>query len=419
MAPKRISVSNIGQIKNADVKFGDLTVFVGPQATGKSIFLQLLKLVVDAPSIQTELKHFGIDWEGKLENLLELYFGEGMSGIWKDGESQLRVDGKDVKLETYAKGLKRAEKDERLFFIPAQRVMSLRDGLTQPFSVYRSGDPFVLREFSEKLHQLVQNEFGRNPALFPQENRLKKAERDLLSKHIFGGFGLETSSEKLQKQFVLNKPGQKKGLPYLVWSAGQREFVPLLLGLYWLMPPSAVAKRNKLDWVVIEEMEMGLHPNAISAVIVLVLDLMSRGYKVCLSTHSPHVLDVIWALQFMKNRGGTTKDVLNIFDLPSDNGTRSLAEAGLQKQMNVYYFGRDGEVKDISNLDPGADNDIEAGWGGLTEFSGHVGQIVARVANRFESQQEKQANAKKIFRPVKETKTKKVIRLVKKLEGGK
>lgn len=405
MTPNQISVSNIGQIKNADVKFGDLTVFVGPQATGKSIFLQLLKLVVDAPSIQAEFKKFGIDWEGKLGNLLELYFGEGMSGIWQDGVSQLKVDGKDTSLEAYAKGLKRKEKDERLFFIPAQRVMSLRDGLTQPFSVYRSGDPFVLREFSEKLHQLVQNEFGRNPELFPQANRLKKAERDLLSEHIFGGFDLKTSSEKLQKQFVLNRPGQKKGLPYLVWSAGQREFVPLLLGLYWLMPPSAVAKRNKLEWVVIEEMEMGLHPNAISAVLLLVLDLLSRGYRVCLSTHSPHVLDLVWALQLMKERKGTIKDVLSIFNIKSDASTKSLAEAGLEKEMNVYHFGRDGEVRDISNLDPGAENEIESGWGGLTEFSGRVGQIVAQVANRFESQQEKQ------------TKTKKVIRLVNEPEG--
>ena len=159
MTPTKIAVTNIGQIKNADVKFGDLTVFVGPQATGKSIFLQLLKLVVDVPSIQNEFKRFGIDWEGKLGNLLELYFGEGMSGIWKEGVSQLNVDGKDINLEVFAKGSKRKDKDERLFFIPAQRVMSLRDGQTQPFSVYRSGDPFVLREFSEKLHQLVQNEF--------------------------------------------------------------------------------------------------------------------------------------------------------------------------------------------------------------------------------------------------------------------
>lgn len=385
MSPKRIEVNNLGQIKNANVKFGDLTVFVGPQATGKSIFLQLLKLVVDAPSIQSEFKKFGIDWEGKLGNLLELYFGEGMSGIWEEGVSQLRVDGKEVNLDVYAKGLKRKEKDERLFFVPAQRVMSLRDGLTQPFSVYRSGDPFVLREFSEKLHQLVQNEFGRNPELFPQANRLKKAERDLLSEHIFGGFDLKTSSEKHQKQFVLKRPGQEKGLPYLVWSAGQREFVPLLLGFYWLMPPSKVAKRNKLEWVVIEEMEMGLHPNAITTVLLLILDLLSRGYRVCLSTHSPHVLDLVWALQFMKTKKGTIKDVLNIFSIKQDASTKSLAEAALQKNMNVYYFGRDGEVRDISNLDPGAENEIESGWGGLTEFSGHVGSIVASVANRFES----------------------------------
>jgi hypothetical protein len=393
MTPKRIEVNNVGQIKQADVKFGDLTVLVGPQATGKSIFLQLLKLVVDAPSVQSEFKHFGIDWEGKLDNLLELYFGEGMSGLWQENKSVLKVDGTDKDLIDYAKNQRK--KDERLFFIPAQRVMSLRDGLTQPFSVYRSGDPFVLREFSEKLHQLVQNEFGRNPELFPQEKRLKKEERRLLEEHIFGKFGLRTSSEKLQKQFVLNKPGQDKGLPYLVWSAGQREFVPLLLGFYWLMPPSATPTRNSLDWVVIEEPEMGLHPNAITAVILLVLDLLSRGYRVCLSTHSPHVLDIVWALQFMKAKGGTTKDVLSIFNIKSDAGTRNLADAGLKKDLKVYFFDRNGEVRDISKLDPGAENEAEAGWGGLTEFSGRVGDIVARVANRYESQQEKLQKAVK------------------------
>jgi len=97
------------------------------------------------------------------------------------------------------------------------------------------------------------------------------------------------------------------------------------------------------------------------------------------------VLDLVWALQFMKKRNGTTKDVLNIFSIKSDASTTSLAEAALNKDMNVYYFGRDGEVKDISGLDPGAESEIESGWGGLTEFSGHVGQIVSCVANRYES----------------------------------
>jgi hypothetical protein len=40
---KNIRVTNLGQIKEADINFGDLTLFVGPQATGKSILLQLIK----------------------------------------------------------------------------------------------------------------------------------------------------------------------------------------------------------------------------------------------------------------------------------------------------------------------------------------------------------------------------------------
>lgn len=30
--------------------------------------------------------------------------------------------------------------------------MSLRNGITHPFNDYRAGDPFVLRDFSDKLH---------------------------------------------------------------------------------------------------------------------------------------------------------------------------------------------------------------------------------------------------------------------------
>ena len=78
----------------------------------------------------------------------------------------------------------------------------------------------------------------------------------------------------------------------------------MLLGLYWLMPPSKVARRADIDWVVIEELEMGLHPRAISAVLLIVLELMTRGYKVCLSTHSPQVLELVWALEALRNHKG-------------------------------------------------------------------------------------------------------------------
>jgi hypothetical protein len=74
---------------------------------------------------------------------------------------------------------------------------------------------------------------------------------------------------------------------FVRWAAG---FVPLRF--YWLLPPTKVPRRQEVEWVVIEEPEAGLHPNAISAVLLLILDLLARGYRVCLSTHSPHVLMV-------------------------------------------------------------------------------------------------------------------------------
>lgn len=378
---KRVRMNNVGPINEADVTLGDLTVLVGPQATGKSVFLQVLKLIVDFPAIQAELRHFNIDWQGNPQSFFELYFGDGMGDLWGP-KSKLWVDSETRSLPDFTKSPGNRSKDERLFFIPAQRVMSLRDGLTRPFTDYRAGDPFALREFSEKLHGLVQNEFGKDPALFPKANRLNKPLREPLVEHVFGGFGLNVDAEKFQKRIVLSPPAGGKSLPYLVWSAGQREFVPLLLGLYWLLPPGKVSIRGKLEWVVIEELEMGLHPKAISAALALVFELLSRGYRVCLSTHSPHVLDVVWGLQFLKANGGTQKEVLDILGIKPSTSTHKLAESALGKTFKVHSFRRNARVEDISGLDPMSESKEEAGWGGLTEFSGRVGDVVAKVARR-------------------------------------
>lgn len=377
---KRIEASSIGPVAEAEIEFGDLTVFVGPQATGKSIFLQLLKLLLDKSAIHQELRRFSIEWRGDSQDFLDLYFGEGMAGLWDPEDSRLVVNRDEVNLTDYARG-RRYKRDDKLFFIPAQRVLSIRDGTTRPFTDYRSGDPFVLREFSEKLHQLVQNEFGRGGRLFPRRNRLTDALRRPIENHIFGGFNLETDASQLQRRIVL-KRGDGRSLPYLVWSAGQREFVPLLLGLYWLLPPAKISRRGALEWVVIEEPEMGLHPNGLSAVLNLVLELLLRGYRVSLSTHSPHVLDIVWALRFFQDNGGGFRDVLKLLGLGLTSRTRELAEFALESALRVYYFSRDGSVQDISQLDPGSEDSHEAGWGGLTEFSGQVGDVVAEVAAR-------------------------------------
>ena len=49
---KTMRLRNVGQITDADLSFGDLTVLVGPQASGKSITLQWVKLLQDTGLIQ-------------------------------------------------------------------------------------------------------------------------------------------------------------------------------------------------------------------------------------------------------------------------------------------------------------------------------------------------------------------------------
>lgn len=217
---------NIGPIKSAALSFGDLTVLVGPQASGKSIALQCLKLLIDRGAVHEQLTRYGVDWEGEETQFIDAYFGEGMHGIWR-AASRIERDGKVVPLKALARRGKVGR--EHVFMIPAQRVLAVRNGWPRPFADYAPGDPFTVRDFSEKLRTLVEQEFAGNPQLFPQPRRLKSEIRKLLTGHVFGGFALKIDKVASQKRLVLQRPTDAHPLPHMVWSAGQREFVPLLL----------------------------------------------------------------------------------------------------------------------------------------------------------------------------------------------
>ena len=379
MMSHELHIQHVAHIEDAKVRFGDLTVLVGPQATGKSILLQFHKLLVDIGCVLAEMKRYGLDWEKDLAGFLDIYFGEGMRGIWKDNKSRITVKGEPIDLGKLIARQKR-HKDETMFFIPAQRVLTLGKGWPRPFTDYSPGDPFVVRDFSEKLRLLMDSELGQGESLFPQTRRLKSEIRELLKKTVFAGFGLRVDKQGAQKRLILIQEDGEAPFPFMVWSAGQREFVPLLLGLYWLLPPTKVSRRAEIEWVVIEELEMGLHPQAISVVLLLVLELLSRGYRVCLSTHSPHVLDVVWAMKTLREHGANPAKLLEVFDVEATPSMKRMAENVLAKEARVYYFDRaSGRTREISNLDPGAADAAAAGWGGLTEFSGRVQDVVASV----------------------------------------
>ena len=113
---EHLEVKSLGPIKEADIRFGDLTLLVGPQASGKSILLQLIKLITDRYNISSVLRQNNYEWGRKNENFLDLFFGESMSAIWME-DTKILLDDKEYQPSSFLpkQGTTESSKTEKLF----------------------------------------------------------------------------------------------------------------------------------------------------------------------------------------------------------------------------------------------------------------------------------------------------------------
>ena len=375
---ERIKLTSLGQIHEADISFGDLTVFVGEQASGKSILLQLVKLILDAGDITQTLKKHGFDWHGELKNFLSLYLGEGMDGVWDSASTKITVDDEGFELDKVLsrKGKKKAES---LFLIPAQRVMTLKDGWPRAFTDYAIGDPYVVKQFSEHLRLFLETSLGiSEEVIFPKAHRMNKTIRDAIDGSILGGAQVKLDRSGLRKRIILDIDGNR--LPFMVWSTGQREFVPLLLGLDQLMPSGGARKKNNINWIVIEEPEMGLHPQSFSVLLIILFELLRRDYKILVSTHSSQIPELIWAIQLLIKWNAGSARLLKLLNLNATRFSTELAKTVFEeKTFKTYYMSPHNAVKDISTLDAEDPDKAISDWGGLTLFSTNVAEVISEA----------------------------------------
>ena len=379
---ENIKIKSLGPIKEADINFGDLTFFVGQQASGKSILLQLIKLIADTGLIENRLKNHGYVWGTDEDDNLERFFGEGMAGVWTNNTSIAVDSGQYEKKFHLAKKIRRASEDvETVFYIPAQRVLCLNYGWPRFFTDFDDSVPFVLRDFSETLRRYLEIYFNRSDAqVFPLvSNTLNQQLINSFSKSVFYG-GAITVEQQIKKRLKLQINGLD--LPFMTWSTGQKEFIPLLMGFYWLCS-TPTGRRLAIDTVIIEEPEMGLHPEAIKSVLLQIIELLSRGYKVIVSTHSPILLEFAWAFNFLKESKAGDSALLDLFELKKSDENGMLVKGILQdKTIRTYFFENKDykvNVKDISSLDAGNEDLAVSEWGGLSSFASKAGDIVSNV----------------------------------------
>lgn len=376
---KHLKIENFGPIGCVDIELGDLTFFVGPQASGKSITLETLKLIEDRDSIIETLDRYNYILGHNTKKILNVYFGEGMDGMWRDN-THIELDDRNLTLAKLSKNS--AKKESTVFYVPAQRIVCMGDGYPKFFSDFSFTTPYVLREFTETLRTFVQFGLANKDIIFPIKERLKNIQKQSFDKSIFHKGEVIIDEVAGQNKMLLSIDGMK--IPFMAWSAGQKEFMPLLLAFYCLSgPPSKVVKRDRYITVIIEEPEMGLHPKAIISVLLQICELIVSGYQVIVSTHSSIFIEYAWAFNTLQNNSVNFHEALcALFQVKADSSVGKMLKKLETKSIKTFFYSRQGNpskvcAKDISTLDVASDEPALSEWGGISEFSTRVNNVVS------------------------------------------
>ena len=259
--------------------------------------------------------------------------------------------------------------------------MSLNDGSPKGFIDFNLSTPYILRSFSENLRLFIQG-IPLN-LLFAYTIGLYKhfGKKNSVRHTIFNEADIELQLNNFKRELILRVGDMN--IPFMAWSAGQKEFMPLFLAFYSLIAPTNLVKRPDYKCIIVEEPEMGLHPKAIESVLLEIIDLMNRGYKIVVSTHSSTFLDFAWTVNCIKKNDDDTfrKAMCELFGYEYDTAI-DLFDNIKKKSIKTYFSAKsnaDGVVfTDISSLDASNDNIDISEWGGLSSFAGKASEVVSK-----------------------------------------
>lgn len=335
---RRLYVHQFSCIDEATLELNQLTVLIGPQASGKSVLSKLVYFFYTLINDQFLLLQDGHDFSAFREHVRTKFIEWFPVSAWgsskfsiefTSGEYQVRVKRGVAKgaasgsmrlwfspffehqynetLQIISQELQRALKSEDSR-AELETFWKTRDAATNSLAK-RLGKDFVQSQLFVPAGRSFFTSVGRAVAAFEQaqildpltitfgrffasfkDHRLQPWGRPSkarlltpqLMEEVFGG---ELKSDRT-KEYVQTKDGRK--IPLSALSSGQQELLPLLLALdYWFER----TRRGAL--IYIEEPEAHLFPSAQSSLIALLASMAMNpkgGSDLVLTTHSPYVL---------------------------------------------------------------------------------------------------------------------------------
>lgn len=370
----RLSIRNFGPIRQADLEIRDLTILVGPQATGKSMAAQLiylsrgleelLPLSMGAsarkapgsynPKFDTPAARNIISCaEWWLGNHASVYARPGSIVSWMpsisaaDMSYDIRWEDEKVSLNYYLESWmdepgrpRYDEKPDNIpVYIPAGRALYsyLPLGLVLPLLTGNQNRPewpgYIFR-FYQILESTIKSmwEFQEQPNETFPDGELSLFIQQRIQKVLKG-------EVRYGPNAILLKTGGQTLRPDTI-AAGQMEAWP-----FFAILQNAILKgeTEKLR-IYFDEPEAHLHPGAQRIVMEIVAALVRSGAQVILTTHSPYIL-------YALNNFLTAGEVLDKGrKLPPELPTEV---ALLPQQVAAYCFNSDGQARDIMDREVG------------------------------------------------------------------
>lgn len=336
-----LSVSNFAGLEKINIEFKKLNVFIGPQASGKSITIKLAYFfkdmfsdLIDSISENENLNTFKSDQVDKFikffpkrswksgDFIITYELRNNISICLKrEGEKKPRIDfspellSSISKVKRFYKGLSEERYRLRLENIPLSRRMEFEDRLNKEFFKYinKDGDLFnggqffipAGRSFFSNLQDsifsfLKENkvldpfliEFGSNYEIFKnvfyrRENSVSNDVINIINSILNSEYKREENIDSL-----VHKDSRVVNLSNA--SSGQQEILPLLIILRVLIGGRIRLGKNDKSSIYIEEPEAHLFPNAQKSIVRLLAILCNmEHYQVFITTHSPYLLSSI------------------------------------------------------------------------------------------------------------------------------
>jgi len=298
-------------LKNGNIRFSNINIFIGENGSGKSQILKLLYAVLLSNN-QMALENENSDYEKKrviAKNLIEVFKPDKLGNLVniEKKETKISIDFFSYKISFKFGEIAKKEVSKYMddFDFKPLRKKTVFIPTKEPLSFYKGFRILYEERYLEfdktyyELARVLEKPLQKQNQLSDIAEKMEKI-LNAKVKIIDGRFYLIKENKRYEMHLV---------------AEGYRKIALL----YYLLSNSALDNKSILFW---DEPEANMHPKLIDDIVQFLVILANKGMQIFISTHSPYVIESFnnHLKKFkIRNKKITDNDIKNIEPLDPKN----------------------------------------------------------------------------------------------------